>query len=224
MSEEKRIEQLEKEFDFTLSKISHEIRNPVTLINSFLQILEEKCPEVTNSGCWDDIWDNMEYLKSLLNELSSYNNAKKLHLDATYMDVLLEKVVASVRPTLDYLDIRLEYRICHPLPVMNIDETKLRQALLNLIRNAQEALSPGGHIKITGSCQGSICAISVSDNGPGIAPEHLETIFDPFVTYKKNGSGLGLAITKNIVSAHQGEIQVESTLQGTTFTILLPVL
>ena len=224
MSEEKRIEQLEKEFDFTLSKISHEIRNPVTLINSFLQILEEKCPEVTHSGCWEDIWDNMEYLKTLLNELSSYNNAKKLHLTAAYMDVLLEKVIASVRPTLDYLDIHLEYRICHPLPVMNIDETKLRQALLNLIRNAQEALSPGGHIKITGSCRDSNCVISISDDGPGIAPEHMDTIFDPFVTHKENGSGLGLAITKNIVTAHHGEIQVTSSPQGTTFTLLLPFL
>ncbi|MGI6069557.1 MAG: sensor histidine kinase [Blautia sp.] len=220
---ETKIKQLKQEHQFMLSKISHEIRNPVTLINSFLQLLSEKKPEVTECEYWDDIMDNMDYLKALLDELSSYNNSYKLNLSPVYMDAFLEKVAASVRPTLTYLDIELECRLRHPLPMLEIDEIKLRQALLNLIRNSQEAIDGPGKIQIEAYTEGPRLFLRITDNGCGIPEEYLDTLFDPFITHKTSGTGLGLAITKNIVEAHKGQISVESLPQMTAFTLCFPI-
>lgn len=100
----------------------------------------------------------------------------------------------------------------------------MKQALLNLLRNASEAVSlPGGKISFHVVLQEGCIHISIKDNGCGIAGNQLDQIFQPFVTFKENGTGLGLAITRQIIQAHGGSIQVESTPgQGSEFHILLP--
>lgn len=220
---ETKLEQMQQEHLFTLSKISHEIRNPVTLINSFLQLLAEKNPEITNCEYWDDIMDNMEYLKALLGELSAYNNSYKLNKAPIYMDVFLEKVAASVRPTLTYLNIDFDCHLRHPLPIMEIDEVKLRQALLNLIRNSEEAIEGTGKIQLQAFSDDTGFSIVITDSGSGIPEEYMETLFEPFITHKTGGTGLGLAITKNIIEAHKGRILVDSSPRGTSITLWFPV-
>lgn len=218
-----KILKMQQEQQYTLSKISHEIRNPVTLINSFLQLMAEKHPEITDYEYWDDIMENMEYLKTLLQDLSSYNNARRLSRQTVYMDIFLEKIAVSVRPVLQYLNIQFECRLRQPLPVLSIDEIKLKQAILNLIRNAEEAIHSPGKICLTAQTEGAFLCISVSDNGPGIPPEYLDTLFDPFVTHKSGGTGLGLSIVKNIAEAHGGSISVTSSDSGSAFTLRLPI-
>ena len=140
-------EQMREEFQFTLSKFSHEIRNPVSLISSSLQMMASAHPDVTDYENWDDIMDNLDYVKELLNELSSYNNAGRISPKPTDIKLYLENILSSVRPTLDYLNIHLETDFSPLLPELAIDRTKIRQALLNLLRNAQEAISnPDGKI------------------------------------------------------------------------------
>ena len=221
-SYENRIAQLKEEQHRTLSRISHEIRNPVTLINSFLQLLADKHPEVTGYEYWDEITDNMEYLLALLQELSAYNNSGHLNRQAVYMDVFLEKLAASVRPVLQYLQIQFDCRLRQPLPVLYIDEVKLRQALLNLIRNAEEAIQPPGKICLSALAEEDGLCISVSDTGSGIPGEYLDTLFEPFVTHKTSGTGLGLSIVRTIAEAHGGTVSVQSGPEGTVFTIRLP--
>lgn len=216
-------EQLKKEFQFTLSRFSHEIRNPIALISSELQLVADSHPELAGSDGWEDIMDNLDYVTELLNELSSYNNASRISLTDTDMKAYLEQVLSTVRPTLNYLGITLETDLSCALPVLPIDRVKLRQALLNLLRNAQESIShPGGRIRFCASpYQNGIC-ICIQDNGCGISREQLANIFTPFVTFKPAGTGLGLAVTKQIIEAHKGHIEVESVLyQGSTFRIFL---
>ena len=104
------------EFEFMLSKISHEIRNPVTLINSFLQMMATKYPQVEQFDYWEDIQENMEFLIDLLNELSKYNNAFRLNKERIDMNTYLESVANSMRPTLTYLNITLNYESSSNLP------------------------------------------------------------------------------------------------------------
>jgi signal transduction histidine kinase len=105
------------------------------------------------------------------------------------------------------------------------DEAQLRQALLNLVRNAADAMSTGGALTVATrrSADGAV-EVSVKDTGAGIPAENLDRIFEPFFSTKDGGTGLGLALTQQIVEEHGGRIEVDSTPgRGTTFTLRLPV-
>lgn len=217
------IEQQKKEFQLTLSKLSHEIRNPVALINSELQLLASRYPEIEDLDGWDNVMDNLEYIKDLLNELSDYNNASRLSPEPTDPGKYLRSIVASIKPTLDYLGIALETEIPQDLPVISIDRIKMRQVLLNLLRNAEESISHSeGKITIQAKAWEHGICISIQDNGCGIEEAHQKEIFTPFITYKTNGTGLGLAVAKEVVDAHKGQLLLESAPnQGTSFRIFL---
>lgn len=215
--------QQEKEFQFTLSKLSHEIRNPIALISSELQLMVSSHPEIASYEGWDDIIDNLEYVKELLNELSDYNNAGKLTLYPTELRPFLHSVLASFKPTLDYLGISLKTDIPSHLPRFALDQVKMRQALFNILRNAQESIShPHGIIRVQVILlQDSLC-ISICDNGCGITQDQQQEIFTPFVTFKTGGTGLGLPITQQIIEAHGGHLEISSTPgQGTEVRIFL---
>lgn len=217
------VETLKKEFQFTLSKFSHEIRNPIALISSELQMLASSHPEITTYDCWEDLMDNLGYVKELLDELSNYNNAGRVCMTATDLQSYLNTVLTSVKPTLDYLGIALETEIPDSLPTLPLDRVKMRQALLNLLRNAQESISHSqGKITVRAETQNSAVCISVSDNGCGMDLTQQKDIFSPFVTSKPTGTGLGLAVTSQVIEAHGGRIEVESIPgQGSTFRIFL---
>lgn len=216
-------EQQEKEFQFTLSKISHEIRNPLALVNSELQLMVSSHPEIAAYEGWDDIMDNLEYIKELLNELSDYNNAGKLTLYPTKLTPFLHMVLTSFQPTLEYLGIELETEIPSHLPVLPLDQIKMRQALINLLRNAQESIShTHGKIRVQARVLPDGISISICDNGCGITPDQQQDIFTPFITFKSSGTGLGLPITQQIIEAHGGHLEISSIPgQGTEVRIFL---
>lgn len=207
-----------------LSRISHEIRNPVGLLSSQLQLMTDHHPELKDYEEWDNLEENMDYLTSLLGELSDYNNADTIRLESIEMEPFLRSVLSCARPSLNYLDISLHVHLDEQLPVIRGDRVKLRQVILNLLRNAQEAITPPGQIYLEAFCRNGHIFISMKDSGCGIPREYMDTLFDPFVTHKPGGTGLGLAIIRQIIEAHQGTVQAESIPgKGSTFTVILPV-
>lgn len=223
MQKETTVEQLKQESHLTMSKFAHEIRNPLALITSELQLMSSSHPEITQYETWDDILDNLEYIKELLNDLSSYNNADRVSPTMENPGKFLNTVLSGEKVTLDYLGIALETDIPTDLPPVPLDHVKMRQALLNLLRNAQEAITHSqGRIFVSlKPTEQGIC-ISIKDNGCGISPEQLENIFTPFVTYKSQGTGLGLAVTRQIIEAHHGHMEISSKPgQGSEFRIFL---
>lgn len=217
------IRHLEDSHHMELSRISHEIRNPVTLINSFLQLTQSHHPEVTSYQTWKSIIENMNYLKQLLEELSDYNNSGKLHKEQFSLTPFLNSLVAECVPLLS--PVKISFQKITAIPPACFDKTKLRAAILNLIRNAAEALADqdDGEILLSLSFDGSMFHIELSNNGPEIPTEHLSNLFDPFITHKKDGTGLGLAIVQNIVQAHNGTITVSSSGESTCFSIHIPL-
>ena len=201
--------QSEKDFRFLLSRLSHEIRNPVTLINSELQLMASSHPELCSYRQWDSLMDNLEYVKELLKELSDFSHAQTVTLVPVNPAEFLTTVLSCQKNTLDYLGIRLEIHVEHTSSPVFLDRIKMRQVIFNLIKNSCEAIDqPGGKIK---------------DNGCGMTHKQTENIFHPFITYKPEGTGLGLAVTAEIISAHHGQIRVSSTPgQGSAFYIYLP--
>lgn len=217
-------EEMEQDCQFRISRISHEIRNPVTLINSYLQLLAKEHPEVTGFQYWDHVTSNMDFLIALLNEISSYNKSTTANKESTNIYLFLQRFIEDISMELKKQNIQILLKKESALPRLDIDPIKFKEVLYNLVRNSAEAIGHDGEIIVRIYFEDLSIVIEISDNGPGIPEEHLPTLFDPFVTYKKEGTGLGLAITKNIIDAHNGTIQVSSHVgKGTSFILRLPI-
>lgn len=215
----------------TVSTISHEIRNPLTLVYSTLQLIEDRYPNVLEIEYWSDLLSDVEYMKLLLEELSAYNNSNRLNLSEMNPNTFFKTLALQFASSLIDTDIQFSSRIAPHLPSIQGDTIKLREVFLNLLSNARDAVLSSHHshkekpcISFSVHSQADCLCIQIQDNGCGILPEHARSVFDPFVTYKKNGTGLGLPIAERIITAHGGTIQFTSSVElGTTFTLTLPV-
>ena len=168
--------------------------------------------------------ENMDFLKTLLNEFSSFNNSGKLNLQELDLSELLENLVASSLPTLENYNVSLVLSIEPNLPIIQADKTKMSQLILNLLRNSSEAIKTKGVIHCSLTSQKNHLVLSIKDNGSGIPVLYQEDLFEPFITHKQEGTGLGLPICKRIAEAHNGSISFQSVPEkGTEFTVLLPI-
>lgn len=231
--EKELLQRLLESHQMTISAISHEIRNPLTLIYSTLQLISSQHPETASFKYWNQLMKDVEYTNLLLEELSVYNNSGRLNLTRTDAVSFFRTASVSFAASIADTDIEFTSRIPDRLPDMNCDTVKLRQVLFNLLRNAKDGVlirehaDRKIHLDVSASEDDhktpSIC-VKISDNGCGIPPENLNRIFEPFTTYKSGGTGLGLAIASRIARAHGGFLSVTSVPNDlTTFTLTLPI-
>ena len=210
--------------EYILSKFSHELRNPLTTVYSTLQFIEAQHPEVKEFKYWSNLARDLEYMNYLLTELSDYSKSETLNISTFSLKHLLEYVCLSFAASAANSEIQFSSKICPSINQITGDKTKIQEVFFNLLKNAFDAAKPNKAVRFEASLLEDKVLITVHDDGCGITEEQMPTIFDPFVTYKKNGSGLGLAICKNIVKAHGGVITVESLPNmGTTFFVYLPL-
>jgi len=210
--------------EYILSKFSHELRNPLTSVYSTVQLIELQHPEVKDFKYWSNLAHDLEYMNQLLTELSDFSKSERLQVSTFSLRALLEQISLSFAATIADSEVEYTSKISPSINQITGDKTKLQEVFLNLLKNAFEAASPDKTIYLEASSDENFVSIRIHDTGCGITKEQLPSIFEPFVTYKKNGSGLGLAICNNIVKAHGGIISVESTVKvGTTFTVSLPI-
>ena len=209
--------------EYILSKFSHELRNPLTTVYSTIQLIEMQHPEVKDFKYWSNLEHDLEYMNQLLTELSDFSKSERLQISTFSLRALLEQVSLSFAATIADSEVTYSSKIAPSIHQITGDKTKLQEVFLNLLKNAFEAACPDKTIYLEALANENFITIVVRDTGCGITEEQLPTIFEPFVTYKKNGSGLGLAICDKIIKAHGGSISVESTINvGTTFTLTLP--
>lgn len=217
---------LSKEHSMTLKKISHEFGNALTLINSSLQIIESSHPEVKSFKYWDTTMEDIAYLKTLISQISQFNNSELLSLSIIQPAMILKDIITTFSSYDDVINknISIKFESDSPVPDITGDYIKLKQVFINLIKNSIEACNENASIKIRTYIKHSFLCIDISDTGCGMSDLQLENIFSPMVTYKPGGTGLGLPICKRIIEAHNGSISVMSLQeQGTTFTIVLPL-
>lgn len=205
--------------------IAHEIRNPLTGLSLLLDELHDRL--ISSSGDQALIrraLDEIERLEGLVNELLEFAAQPKLRLQNAAIGEVLVDILFLVEGQCRKAGIDLQREIPENLPSFPLDRDKLKQALLNLLTNAIEAMPHGGVLRLNAGRTDHQLRISVTDSGEGIAAERLPLIFEPFYTSKGEGTGLGLSITHNIVSEHGGRIEVESHPgSGTTFTLWFPL-
>lgn len=233
-AERAQIERLRTDF---LSTVSHELRTPLTLIRTSVGLLIDngaEADEAMRQRLRNNIKQGSDRMHTLVTELLDLARLRSDHLvlqrHRVDTSVLVTDAVALIRLLVEQKRQHLEVAISRPAPVVSGDARRLERVLLNLLGNATKFSPEGARIGIDVTSDGNRVRISVSDTGPGIAPETMPRLFEQFYTGRTSsshhniGTGLGLTIAKGIVEAHGGDMEVESEIgRGSTFSFTLPV-
>jgi two-component sensor histidine kinase len=202
--------------------LAHEIKNPLMSLKSFFQ-LYPAMKETDRDDFSKIATHEITRIEVLLEKLRNFQLAPDFKIQIFNIGEIILDLTQLIKNDLDKRNVRLNVEIADKQIMILGDRDQLKQVILNILLNANEATADAGRIQLSLKKLNQHAILSITDSGCGIAPEHLENIFDAFFTTKKTGTGLGLSIVKNIVSLHQGKIDVSSVLgNGTTFTITLP--
>jgi diguanylate cyclase (GGDEF)-like protein len=204
------------------SGMAHEIRNPLTTIKGFLQL--SKADNFNVRPWYELIMDEITRMSMLTAEFLQFSKPHAAQFKIQSIEDCIQRVISLLDSEASRLGHNVQFdRASEPL-YMLMDQDKMLQLLLNLIKNAFEAMQEQGSVQIKLSTLNKHAVIEISDTGPGIPAEELEKIFLPFYTTKETGTGLGLSICHKIVQDHQGTMEVESECGiGTKLTISVPL-
>jgi two-component system sensor histidine kinase HydH len=208
--------------------VAHEIRNPLSSIRGFAYLLGRGHAEQTPEREYADVMvREIDRINHVVTDLLNFARPMSLELEAVAIGDLVDHVVSLVSADATSQGIDVHVEIAADMPSVYLDANQATQALLNLMLNAIKALEAGGSITIralTSHDDEAVC-IHVEDNGPGIAPDLQDKIFEPFYTTRQQGTGLGLAMVRKIAEQHAGEIRVASPPpgkdSGSRFSLLL---
>ena len=163
-------------------------------------------------------------LVEISNDFLRFARLKDLELKPASLASIVDELLDFFEPTARQANIEIKCYVPADLPHLRVDRDLFKQALLNLLLNAEQAMSEGGELTIQAAREAGFVVLSLIDTGKGMTPEVMHRIFKPFFSTKSGGTGLGLATTKRIIHAHHGDISVLSEVgHGTKFTIRLPV-
>jgi len=207
--------------------MAHEIKNALVACRTFLDLLLEKN---TDAELVEIVRSETGRIDSIVSRMLRFAGSHTTTLTSLHLHEVLDHGVRLIQPQLSQKSISLERSFRANPDLARGDEYELQQAFANLLLNALEAMSEQGKLTVVvenvseGPENGRRLRVTIQDSGAGILPEHMEHLFEPFFTTKASGTGLGLAITRRIIQEHGGSISVQSRPgQGTTFTVLLPL-
>ncbi len=213
------------------ARVAHEIKNPLSSISLNIELLHGElkgCDGVATKEAINliaPIMAEVDRLTGLSEEYLQFAKLPNLPLKARPINAILSELAGFLRKGIPEDNIILTEDYEKDLPFVAIDENQMKQAFLNILKNAFEAMPNGGKLCVrTGRGHNCTVVVHITDTGIGIDEEKLEKIFVPFYTTKDSGTGLGLTISQQIIREHGGEIHCQSAQgQGTTFTIQLPI-
>ena len=211
-------------------RLAHEIKNPLTPIQLSAERIKHKLGSKLNKEDTDildkavsTIVNQVDAMKTMVNEFSEYARAPKLNLESTDIN----ETIKEISHLFENSGIKITTTLLKGLPKIKVDVNMMRQVLINLIQNAQDAMinnTKKPSIKINTNKYKNYLILSIVDNGPGFSADILKKAFEPYVTSKSHGTGLGLAIVKKIIEEHEGTIVVENIKNGgANINIQLPI-
>ena len=211
-------------------RLAHEIKNPLTPIQLSAERIKHKLGSKLNKEDTDildkavsTIVNQVDAMKTMVNEFSEYARAPKLNLELTDIN----ETIKEISHLFENSGIKITTTLLKGLPKIKVDVNMMRQVLINLIQNAQDAMinnTKKPSIKINTNKYKNYLILSIVDNGPGFSADILKKAFEPYVTTKSHGTGLGLAIVKKIIEEHEGTIVVENIKNGgANINIQLPI-
>ncbi|MGD9856991.1 MAG: PAS domain-containing sensor histidine kinase [Planctomycetaceae bacterium] len=210
--------------------LAHEIRNPLSTIRLNLNLLSEELEHGDNPrdrrmlNKLVTIQRECRRLEGILDAFLQFARVGELRLVPADLNAIVQDFMAFVRPEVEQQGIELSPHLDADLPRVRLDESLMRQVLVNLVRNASQAMPDGGLIELQTSCDGEQVCLAIIDNGIGMDERTRSRMFQAFFSTHPGGSGLGLPTVRKIVEAHGGRIDCESEpARGTRFSIHLPV-
>lgn len=210
------------------ASIAHELRNPLVPIGGFAQRLARMVPAGSREQEYTGIITReVGRMEEMLSNILAFSKKQMLCFGECRLTGVIEAALELEKDGLARAAILVIKEIAPDLPVIQGDDQKLRQVMINLIANARQAMPDGGTLTLRAygsTLRGApAAAIEVEDSGGGISPEILRNMFNPFFTTKEGGTGLGLSISQRIIEHHRGEIEVRNRQRGVVFIIRLPL-
>jgi PAS domain S-box-containing protein len=209
--------------------MAHEIGNPLNSLNIHLQLIGRELAALPDEqrATLRDLLDvtqkEVQRLDGIITQFLRAIRPAPLKLEPASVREIVQETLDFLKHEIRDRDVLVEVELPDDLPAIPLDRQQIRQAFFNIIRNAVQAMTNGGLLKIAAKATDRFLAIAFKDTGPGIAPERLANMFEPFNTTKAEGSGLGLMIVQRIVRDHGGQMEIHSEPRaGTTFTLFLP--
>ncbi len=207
--------------------VAHEVKNPLNSMRLWLENLKESLAYDGDGAARQAVQvldKEIDRLDQVVKRFLDFTRPMDVRLEATQLAELLKEVLEIAKPQLQKSSIQVAQLLPIDVPEVYVDRALLKQAVLNLVLNAAEAMPDGGQLRLVLSRRGEMAEISVGDTGNGIPPENQQKIFQLFFTTRPGGSGIGLASTFRIVQLHNGSINFTSEVgRGTTFRIELPL-
>lgn len=208
--------------------VAHEVRNPLNSVQINLSILEQELSELVADrqahvfAVLAKIAAEIKRLDDFISEFLRFARLPKLNIERLPVRVLLADLAAFITPECSKKGVALSLDLGGP-ETARVDGFQLKQAILNLVLNALQATSAGGHVVLRTSGDQRRLEVSVSDDGEGMSPETRERVFTPFFTTREEGTGLGLALVRRIAEQHGGSVEISSAPgEGTTVTMVFP--
>ncbi|WP_138752664.1 PAS domain S-box protein [Paenibacillus sinopodophylli] len=203
--------------------VAHEIRNPLTALKGFTQLLSARYPEQPH---YFTIMSNeIDRITLIVNEFMTLAKPHFTQFQAAPLEPILQSVLSILETQAILLNVELHVCLDQTVPTVYGNSDQLKQVFLNIIKNAIEAMPHGGvvHLSVSSRDDGKVL-IRIQDGGPGIPEELIKKIGEPFVTTKEKGTGLGIMISTRIIEAHKGTLRLSSVInEGTLVEIVLPV-
>ena len=205
--------------------VSHEIKNPLMIIGGFAhQVLRDTSQDRKNKEKLEIITNEVKRLEGFLSDVSGFTKVSRPEKTMATINAVTLEVSALFQQEFEAHHVVYDQSTDPQIPETSFDPKQIKQVLINVVKNAIEAMPEGGKLSIETHLKDNYIEIRVSDTGKGIAPQDLRDVFRPFVTTKPRGTGLGLAISREIVQVHEGDLRIESKLgRGTVCTIILPI-
>jgi signal transduction histidine kinase len=215
------------------AQVAHEIRNPLGSISLNLDLIERELNVCANSNgssanecrvLLHEMRSQVARIRQVLQEYLRFARMPKSQRAVVSLKGFLEEKLNFVQPLLDQKHVDLRRTLDPNLPPVCVDADQLWEAVLNLIRNALDAMPDGGSLTVSAQKHGEEALISISDNGRGMSEEEARRLFVPFFTTKSDGTGLGLAYAQRVINEHGGRIDCATARgKGSTFSIQLPL-
>ncbi len=201
------------------ASITHEIRNPMATIRGFIQLLRERS-EMNSKEYFDIIIDELDRTNNIITDFLSLSQSRVIEMSDYNLNNIINELYPILLADANIKGQYLEINLFKALSNQKMNKKEMKQLILNLARNATEAMGQSGVLTIATNQRDAIIELQISDTGVGIQKDRIDKLFQPFYTTKEGGTGLGLSVSKSIVEKHGGEIIINSIEgQGTSFII-----
>ncbi|WP_411348913.1 ATP-binding protein [Paenibacillus sp. WLX2291] len=202
------------------ASITHEIRNPMAVVRGFLQLMHEKSPSSLDHY-YMIVLDELDRANSIINDFLSLAQNRIVEKEPFSLHAIIEELLPLLWADANLRGQTITFIPGQDIPLLELNSKEIKQLVLNLARNGMEAMEDKGELTIETEVTDAEVIMHIRDTGPGIAPDKMDKLFEPFYTTKTKGTGLGLSLCLSIVERHNGRITVYSAEgRGTTFSVI----